>query len=59
MLRRLRWFVLGLTAGVGGSAWLIGQLRRTRERPAPVEIGKAAALGVAELLEAGSRTLKR
>lgn len=59
MLRRLRWFVLGLTAGVGGSAWLIGQLRRARERITPANSGRAAALGVADLLEAGSRTLNR
>ena len=59
MLRRLRWFILGLTAGVGGSAWLIGQLRRGRERIAPANTGKVAALGVADLLEAGSRALNR
>jgi hypothetical protein len=57
MLRRLRWFSLGIAAGVGGSAWVATKVRRARERLTPANVGKAAARGVADMLEAASRAL--
>ncbi len=58
MLRRVRWFSLGMAAGVGGSAWVVTRLRRARQRLTPANIGRAAAGSVADLLDAGSRSLQ-
>ncbi|MDF1597651.1 MAG: hypothetical protein P1T08_16350 [Acidimicrobiia bacterium] len=58
MLRRTRWFSLGIAAGVGGSAWVVTRLRRARQRLTPANLARAAAGSVADLLEAGSRSLR-
>ncbi len=55
MLRRIRWFLFGLTAGIGGSAWLVTKARLARERLTPANAARVAA----ELLDAGSRRLAR
>jgi hypothetical protein len=58
MLRRIRWFSLGLAAGVGGSAWIATKVRRARQAMTPANMGRAAARGLADALEAGSRALR-
>lgn len=53
MLRRIRWFLLGLTAGIGGSAWLVSKARVARQRLSAATAAQVAA----DLLDAGSRRL--
>ncbi|MDH5374025.1 MAG: hypothetical protein OEX97_13865 [Acidimicrobiia bacterium] len=57
MLRRMRWFSLGLAAGVGGSAWAATKIRRARERLTPSNVARTLARGVADSLAAGGRSL--
>lgn len=58
MLRRLWWFTLGLGAGLGGSAWVAVRLTRARESLTPANLGRTAALSVADALRAAGRRLK-
>lgn len=57
MLRRVRWFAYGFTAGVGGSAYVLLRLRRMRARLTPRNVARAMALSAADLLEVAGRTI--
>lgn len=56
MFKRIWWFAVGLTAGVGGSAWAMARVSRARKALTPANLRRSAVLSVADALEgAGSR----
>ena len=56
MLTRAFWFLLGTAAGMGGSAWAVARVARTRATLTPANLRRSAVLSVADLLEgAGTR----
>ena len=57
MLVRIRWFVLGVLATLGGGAYVLNQLRQMREKMAPRSIARVGANGVADLIDATARRI--
>jgi len=56
MFKRALWFLIGTAAGVTGSAWAMARVTRARQALTPANLGRSAALTVADALHgAGSR----
>lgn len=58
MLVRLRWFLLGVVATVGATAYVVTRARRLRERLSPETVVRVGALTVADLMEAAGHRIK-
>jgi len=59
MFKRLRWFVMGTGAGVGGSVWAQRQLREQREKLTPEAVAKAAARKAKDQAAQAPQRMKR
>lgn len=57
MVRRIRWFAYGFSAGVWGSAYVLLRLRRMRAGLTPRNVARATALSAADLLEHLGRSI--
>jgi hypothetical protein len=57
MLLRIRWFLLGVAATLGGGAYIVHQLRRMREQLAPKNVARVGVTGVADLIDAAARRI--
>ena len=56
MFKRSLWFLLGVAAGMGGSALLAAKLARARQALTPANLRRSAVLSVADALDgAGTR----
>jgi hypothetical protein len=51
MLVRIRWFLLGVAATLGGGAWLLGRAARLRQRLTPASIARTSGHAVADLID--------
>ena len=57
MFTRLRWFLYGVVATTGVTAYLLSRVRRMRERMTPGAVARAGALAFADGLEVVGRRL--
>ncbi len=57
MFVRLRWFVFGVVGTLGALAWLATKVKGAKQRLTPSNLGRAAAVAGAGLLEAAGRRL--
>lgn len=58
MFKRFWWFVAGLATGVGGSAWLLAKVAKARQALTPANLGRHAALSMADALAAAGTRLR-
>ena len=58
MFMRLRWFLLGVMATVGATAYVVSRARRLRERLSAETVVRVGALTVADLMEAAGHRIK-
>ena len=58
MLVRIRWFLLGVVATIGGGAMAVGRLVQLRERLTTANLARAAGHAAADALAAAARSLE-
>lgn len=59
MFTRIRWFVYGVVAGLGATAYVVTRLRRMRERLTAQSVAKVSALSLADVMALAGRRLAR
>ena len=57
MFMRVRWFLFGVVATMGATAYLFARVRRMRERMSPQSVAKVAAVASADVMEFVGRRL--
>lgn len=57
MFTRLRWFVYGVVASLGATAYVVARLRRMRERLTAQSVARVSALSLADLMALAGRRL--
>jgi hypothetical protein len=57
VLLRIRWFTFGAVTALGFGVYLVGRVRRTRERLTPRTMVRASAAGLADALDAAARRI--
>jgi hypothetical protein len=56
---RARWFLFGVVATMGATAYVVTRVRRMRERLTPEAVVRAAAAALADVMGAAGRRLAR